>query len=302
MNTLERGPVLRCGQVVRGRWEQNSYRVMRLLGQGGTGHVYLVKNREGQLRAMKISTDLEGITHEHRMLLSLNSCGQIKELGVVPQVYELDDFQTGSIVNHYIVTQYCPGTNVGRRGEFGIRDTAVLGKQVAQFLSSLHQTGRVFGDLKPSNVIYDFKRNMTHIIDYGSVTFKGHCLKQYTPGYDRASWLAGPRTADEHYDIFALGMLLSTLLLGKANKYQVGLAAVIARVTTKINHPQLRKTVVKALKQEYLQCHEIAAELSQVADEISVQDSGRAVGFFVNFMGAASVLAFILGLAYYYQQ
>ncbi len=296
-------PVLRSGQKITGRWERNSYRIVRLLGQGGTGLVYLVQNDNGGLRAMKISADVTGITYEHRILVFLNRCGRIKELGIVPEVYELDDFQIGKTVYHYIVTRYCPGTNLGTcLGRLRNRHVAVIGKQVAGFLSRLHEEGFIFGDLKPGNIVYDFPTGKINIIDYGSVSVKGHSLKQYTPGYDRASWQVGTRIADEQYDMFALGILLTALAVGKRELSPGGgLSGLISLVTRRIEPGHLQKTIVKALRQEAAGCREIALCLSVAEKESETAKSGRENTMFVHIVGAASVISFILSLAYYYQ-
>ncbi len=293
----------KIGQVVTGRWERNRYTIVRLLGQGGTGRVYQVRDSIGRLLAMKVSGDLFAITHEHRVLVYLNNCSGGRKPDVVPRVFELDDFQVGSEVYHYLITEYCPGKNLGSRlGRLKPGEIAAVGKRVAEFLHWLHRHGFVFGDLKPGNVLYNPESGAVYIIDYGSVCLKGHGLKQYTPGYDRASWQAGTRVADEHYDMFALGMLMASLALGKVRGKDGGkLSSLYSRVLQGIRHPLLRATIVKTLKQETRDCSEIAAELSAIPRESEDQGYGQETAAFVNIVGAASVLAFIVGIVYYYQ-
>lgn len=291
------------GQMITGRWERKSYTVTKLIGRGGTGLVYLVKDRQGRPWAMKVSTDIAGITHEHRILRFLNHCREINGLSIVPKVMELDDFQIGSQVYHYIITQYCRGANLGRQpGRVSVYNAAVIGRQVAQFLTCLHDRGFVFGDLKPGNLVYSFKSSTVYIVDFGSVTIKGQALKQYTPGYDRLSWGVGTRTADESYDIFALGMLLSTLILGKCgSKKGTDLAACILRVSGGVHNPVFKNIIAGILKQENLTTSYIIENLSLIIEEERNKGSLGADDWFVGILGAASMAAFILSWAYYFQ-
>lgn len=294
---------LKYGQTISGCWERKSYTITRLIGRGGTGVVYLVKDQRGVPWAMKISTDVASITHEHRILRFLNNCRGISGLPIVPKVMELDDFQVGGQVYHYIITQYCRGANLGKySGGVSLYNAAVIGQQVAEFLTRLHDQGFVFGDLKPCNLVCDFKSGMVNIVDFGSVTIKGQALKQYTPGYDRLSWGAGTRIADESYDVFALGLLLSTIILGKssgANK--TGLPSLISRASCKIYNPMLKETITGILKQENLSAHDVADNLSLIIEEEQSIGYIGANAWFVRIVGAASAAAFILSWAYYYQ-
>ena len=293
--------VLKRGQLICGRWERHSYRVVRLLGQGGTGSAYLVQNSDGLRRAMKISGDPLEITREHRMLLYLNRFNPGEAATKVPRVYELDDFQTGSEVYHYMITEYCPGTGLDKYiGRMKAWDVARVGSQIATLLSCLHREGLIFGDLKPGNIICDFRHNLTYLVDFGSVTIRGVGLKQYTPCYDRASWRAGSRLADEKYDIFALGMLLIALLVGKPKRDKESLEEVISRASRRIKPDLLWKTIAAALSQDNMTCGQIAANLQAIMEDIFSKEVDWTVGATVNLLGAVSVITFILGLAYYY--
>lgn len=288
--------------MITGRWERNRYNIIRALGHGGTGSVYLVRGKDGCLRAMKVSPDLTGITHEHRILAYLNQRTEHDETRVVPRVYELDDFQKGDTVYHYIITEYCPGKSLSKfKGRLSAGDTAALGRQIAGFLYILHSLGLVFGDLKPANVLYNPGTRRTFLIDYGGVCVKGQRLKQYTPGYDRANWGAGSRNADEQFDIFALGILLAEMILGKVHKKPgQGLGQLIDRVNREVKCKTLRTVIIRALRQEIKDCREIAAALSRVTENASLP-GGRETNAFVSIISVASVLAFVLSLAYYYQ-
>jgi len=300
MRALNYCPVLPVGYTVRGRWEQRHYRIERLLGRGGTGLVYLVSDEKGEPRAMKITGDLMGITHEHRMLVYLNRLKGTSELEMIPEIYELDDFQIGGEVYNFTITQYCPGKGLDRiKGRLTQGDIALIGSRVAKFLNSLHREGLVYGDLKPGNILYDRRKGDVYIIDFGSVTIKGQYLKQYTPGYDRAGWEAGTRIADELYDTFALGILLASLNIGKLAGIhrEKGLYDLIARVRGCPIHPMLKETILKALKQEVSGINSITEALSSVREGPGSGENNS----FATLVGAMSLLSFVLGVAYYYQ-
>ena len=296
-------PFLKPGQIITGRWERNRYQAVRFLGSGGSGLVYLVRDKEARLRAMKLSTDIVSISHEHRILIHLNNNCGLNDSNMVPQVYELDDFQLGSVVYHFLITEYFEGKSLGRLvGRTGCSRALAIGVQISWFLSCLHKAGYVFGDLKPGNIILDREQDEIHIIDYGSVSVKGHSLKQYTPGYDRANWQAGDRIADEGYDMFSLGMLLLSLVLGKQN--QTGnhnLNEVISMAVKKIKDKTLLNVIIKCLKQEAGTCFEPAGCLEVIPADMPGAEAGPEVGAFVNYIGAVSIISFMLSVVYYYQ-
>lgn len=292
-------PVLKRDHIISGRWERGHYKVLNRIGCGGNGSVYLVEDRKGLLKAVKISTDIYSITCEYRTMIYLRCCHELKASHIMPQVYELDEFQMGQTVYHFIVMEYCPGKNLGLyKGRLDELDAIKVGKQISAFLNDLHKAGLVFGDLKPSNIIYDFDTGSVKVIDYGSVTVKGKRLNQFTPGYDRASWQAGSRTADERYDMFALGIFLAAMVLGKLcscnNSQQL-----YSRVMERIKNRDFKNIVLKALTQTANNCGELADNLSCLLEEWIPPDR-LSTGTVVNYFGAASAASFIASLVYYY--
>lgn len=299
MNKAGRSPVFKKGQMISGRWEHGRYRILRRIGCGGNGLVYQVEDQQGLLKAVKISPDIYALTCEYRIMVFLRCCRELSDAHIMPQVYEIDDFQVGSTVYHFIVMEYCPGKNLGLyKGRLKEIDAVRVGSRVGCFLNYLHRAGLVFGDLKPSNIIYDFQTGSVRVIDYGSVTVKGKPLKQFTPCYDRASWQAGSRTADERYDMFALGLLLAALMLGKlcpCNNTERS----YSELTKGINNRELKKIIVKALAQTADDCGELADNLSLLLED------GEPPTIFnpetaINYVGVASATSFIMSLVYYY--
>lgn len=299
MNTVGKLPVFKKGQIISGRWERGRYKILSRIGCGGNASVYLAEDQQGMLKAIKISPDIYGITCEYRIMVFLRCCRELRNSHIMPQVYETDEFQVGTTVYHFIVMEYCPGKNLGLyKGRLKEIDAVRVGSRVAFFLNYLHRAGLVFGDLKPSNIIYDFTTGSVMVIDYGSVTIKGKRLKQFTPGYDRASWQAGSRKADEGYDMFALGLLLAALVLGKLCPHNNS-GKTYAQLTERIQNRHLKEIVLKAMAQTPDNCGELADNLFRVLEEWVPQDKFSS-GTVINYFGAASAASFIVSLVYYY--
>lgn len=296
-------PILNSGQEVKGCWEGHSYKVVSILGGGANGIVYLVKDGQSSLKAMKVSPDLAGLTAEYRMLVFLKQCQGIRNMNTVPKAYEIDDFRSGKRVYHFLILDYCHGDNLSKYiGKMTEYDAAVVGAQVSSFLSCLHKAGFVYGDLKPGNLLYDFLKKKVFIIDYGSVSLIGNDIKQYTPGYDRQSWDSGDRTADEKYDMFSMGLLLGILLCNKTHpRDRRSLRDFIDRVSKTIVNPALKKIVVNALLQKTKDCNTMSDELTSILHELRrTADKVSEMAFFVNFVGLVTVVSFILTVLYYY--
>lgn len=294
------------GHEIRGRWDGNLYIIERELGSGGTASVFLVRNAEdGRVLAMKISRELSGITGEHRTLLFLNQQSEIKNLGILPQVYELDDYCEEGNTYHYIIMEYRNGEALQNiKGRLSAKEIGAVGMMLAIFLHYLHGAGYVFGDLKPGNILYDFVTRKLTVVDFGSVCPKGRNIQQYTPLYDRQNWQAGSRRGDEKYDLFALSMLLLSLHSGvnKALKCR-NLTQLLAALTSSSAGNCLLPVIIRGLRQEYSLSGEMAVELWRSRNNSSQGSPARrrTLDRAVNVAGAVSAVFFILSILFYYQ-
>jgi len=300
------------GQEITGRWDGNRYTVERELGSGGTARVLLVKNTaNGKVSAMKISRDLPGITREHRTLLFLNNNREIKNLGILPGVYELDDYCEDGITYHYIIMDYCPGKGLGElKGRLQPADIAKIGLVLAIFLHHLHKAGYIFADLKPGNILYDPGAQRLSVVDFGSVCPKGSSIRQYTPLYDRRNWQAGARYGDERYDLFALSMLLLSLHPGMSKYLKGGsITELLNKLRPLTAGYRLMPVIIRGLRQEFSLSGEMAAELWQrrgTGRETwktwgPVNAGGNDMYWPVGLAGAFSAFLFVLSIFYYYQ-
>lgn len=213
MNT-QNSKGLQSGFTFTGRWNQNAYTVIKPLGCGASGDVYLCfSNTLNRPAALKISPNLSSIYREHRALTVLSTTG------LTPLFYEADDIVYNRETLHFLSMEYIMGKtlkSVLKETKINARQGIALGTLLAYALSQIHRKGYIYCDLKPENIILDKNRKRLVMIDFGGVTSPGNPVKEFTPAYDRASWGLGGREADEAYDIFALSVLLLEAVTGKS--------------------------------------------------------------------------------------
>lgn len=197
---------------IRGKWSCKTYTLIKRLGAGGIGEIYLVADDYGKSFAMKISEDLVSITKEY--------CNLNKFAGkcFAPRVYELDDFRKNGKLYHFFIMELIEGCTLRdalskEKLTFGSKLDIV--RIVANALKGINDQGYVYTDLKYENIMIDKRNNLIRLIDLGSITPIGDRVKEYTPMYDRSKWNAGSRTADLTYQVFAILILLISMLLSK---------------------------------------------------------------------------------------
>ncbi len=199
-------PVFPAATTIIGKWNKREYEIVRLLGEGNNGKVYLVRGGK-LLFAMKMGFDTVSLQSEINMLQALKKAEGRKD----PYYIEADDFNQEGQNFPYYVMKYVKGL---RAAEFLRRNgndwIYPIGSHILKKLTVLHALGWVFGDLKNENVLVS-EFGKTELIDYGGVTPLGNAVKQFTEIYDRGYWSAGSRTADEGYDLFSFGVLFLQL-------------------------------------------------------------------------------------------
>ncbi|MBC8080838.1 MAG: protein kinase [Gorillibacterium sp.] len=200
-------PALTYGSELKGKWNRNSYKVERKLGEGANGAVFLVQ-RNNQRYALKMGFDTIDLQSEVNAISLLSGLtGPFHGF-----LLETDDCMLGNKTFPFYVMKYVEGQQLGDYlAAEGTEWLSVVGLKLLDQLCGLHRSGLVFCDLKSENVIVSGYGNV-NLIDFGGLTQKGRSIKQFTEIYDRGYWNAGSRTADDSYDLFAFAVLCLRLL------------------------------------------------------------------------------------------
>ncbi len=196
---------------MKGKKIKDRYLLIRPLGKGGSGKVWLALDLwEGKERAVKrLDRSDERGEREAKMLERL-------EHPAIPVLFEW-----GEEDGFYLVMEYVPGETleqVKKAGKVTAGQASRWGMELCRILEYLHgQDPPVFyGDMKPSNVILD-ERGRLHLIDFGSAQCKTEGGKMYgTPGYAAPEQYGGRVSACS--DIYALGRMLLELAEGGGGK------------------------------------------------------------------------------------
>jgi hypothetical protein len=201
-----------------------AYEVVRELGRGGMGVVYLA--RDTKLRrqvALKVLPDGPGYDEAWRARLrrEARAAAAVSHPGIA-QVYALEDDPSGVT---FVVSEYVDGRTLREEiaaGPLPVPRALDTARQVASALAAAHGRGVVHRDLKPENVMRA-KDGAVKVLDFGlalieqdgsvtNLTRSGTLMG--TPGYMSPEQLQGEE-ASPAVDIYALGLLLHEMLTGK---------------------------------------------------------------------------------------
>ena len=216
-----------CGHsfavVVKGSLISARYEVLRQLGRGGMGLVYLARDRmlDTDVAIKVLRSDLRaGIERRFRSEIRLarqvrhrNVCG-IHEYG-----------EDGPL--HYIVMEYIEGQDLRasvRRGHGLPPDEAFeVMIQAAEGLQAIHDAGIIHRDLKTANIMRDH-RGQVRLMDFGiakqaegegverGVTGTGQLVG--TPDYMSPEQIRGEKL-DFRSDTYALGVVIFEVFTGR---------------------------------------------------------------------------------------
>ncbi|MCO7127743.1 protein kinase [Sporolactobacillus shoreicorticis] len=237
------------GTLIIGKWHQNHYQLVKWLGSGAQGTVYL--GRDGRRSvAIKLAKDRASLISEVNVLKQFE---KLRGDPLGPSLYDSDDWLTRGGTIGFCVMEYLDGVSLSealKRKPFDW--TLVYMLQLLKQLQQLHNSGYIFGDLKPENLILMHPGHAIRCLDFGGATRIGRSVREYTEFYDRGYWGFGSRRAEPSYDLFACVMIMIYAAAGKriarTNEPQVQLIHFVK------NHPKLapyRKTVMNAMRGNY---------------------------------------------------
>lgn len=285
------------GTVIKGRWYGGEYRVIALLGSGGTAKVYLVEDiSSGDRYALKLSTDMAGIDREYRILSRLGP------MDYIPAVLHRDDCRIGGRSCYFFIMTYFEGENLKQvceakrlRPETLVKIAAVT----AGICLWLNRRGVFYCDIKPENLVIDRKGGGLCLVDFGGTVQEGEAVVQFTPAFDRASWGRGERIADEGYQGFAILMMLAELLLGGLRDTGMGFDALLDTIDKSQLSKGLKKVIIKGLKKDCQRLEDLINSLRNTANLVPGGEQRRRqrLDAAVNLGLFASIAFFIMVIA-----
>ena len=205
------------------------YRVVGVLGRGGMGGVLDVEDEAGARFALKAPfQDLEGIDVTRRFAREANALRLLDHPNLVAAV---DVFSEGGRL--YLVMEKVAGETLSSALDFGpldARRAVVLMRQTLAGVGHAHAQGLYHRDLKPDNILLvdmgGWER--VKIIDFGIVKLAKEVEAAFgagaltstgvvfgTPRYMAPEQSLG-RLVDQRADLYALGVILFEMLIGRA--------------------------------------------------------------------------------------
>jgi eukaryotic-like serine/threonine-protein kinase len=203
------------------------YRVLRLLGQGGMGSVWLAERADGlferQVALKLVHPSLAGATLHERFARERSILGAL----VHPQIARLLDAGVAPDGQPYLALEYVDGVSLTeycdtRRLTLHARLAMMM--QVLAVVQYAHQNLVIHRDLKPTNILVTHD-GQVRLLDFGiaklmnegqaaetELTILGG--RALTPDCASPEQIAG-RPLSTASDVYSLGVLLYTLLCGQ---------------------------------------------------------------------------------------
>jgi eukaryotic-like serine/threonine-protein kinase len=207
------------------------YRLLRPLGEGGMGEVWLADQTAPMRRQVAIKIIKAGMDTA-QVVARFEAERQALALMDHPAIARVIDAGATDDRRPYFAMEYVKGdpiTTYAVRHRLSIADRLKLFIQVCEGVQHAHQKGVIHRDLKPSNVLVTMTDGapVPKIIDFGVAKATTHHLTD-TPLYTEVGAFVGtpeymsPEQADlssldidTRADIYALGVILYELLTGQ---------------------------------------------------------------------------------------
>jgi len=226
------------------------YRLERLLGEGGTAHVFEAWDeklaRSVAVKAIKPSNFLSDQARQ-RFAREASLLARLEHPSIV-SIFDSRELEDGTV---FLVMEYLKGMTVGRLirtyGPARPSQAAFLLRQVASALASTHAKGLVHRDLKPENLFAVAGGEWIHykVLDFGlakgdftETGFTQTGTLMGTPNYMSPEQARG-KSVDWRSDLYSLAAILYEVLSGRPVVHARALADIFLEVISR-EPPPLR--------------------------------------------------------------
>ncbi len=197
------------------------YRLLKKIGEGGMGEVYLARNEEtGREVALKIlpSELTRNTQYIERFRREATAVAKLEHPHII-KVYEIDE-QDGV---HFFSMEYLGGLTlrsfIDQSGRIPIPEAVAIITDIAGALEYAHSQGIIHRDVKPDNIIAD-ESGAFKVMDFGiarmeegtQLTVTGSIMG--TPDYMSPEQASGKKV-DLRADIYSLGIVFYEMVTGR---------------------------------------------------------------------------------------
>lgn len=290
------------------------YEIVRRLGAGGMGEVYLARDTQLDRMVALKTPRLDAATDEtlDRFMREARTAAKIHH----PNICSV--FDVGQIDRIYYVTMaFIEGEELGdriKKSRLSIEEAVALARKIAVAVGEAHSHGVIHRDLKPANVMIDH-RGEPVVMDFGlarevkqaagdQLTRAGSILG--SPAYMAPEQLQTKGKVGPGMDVYALGVILYEMLAGRrpfSGSFEELAGQVLfadpqpPRELRKEVPPALEQVVLKMLAKEPDERYQTMDEVIAALDTASTSSSGSraSVGRYVAIGGGLlGVLATLL--------
>jgi WD40 repeat protein len=296
------------------------HELLRCIGSGSYGEVWLARNIMGTFRAVKIvyrqtfdherpyerefggMQKFEPVSRTHDGLVDILQVGRNESAGYYYYVMELcDDVTSGQAIDpdHYEARTLA--SDLARTARLPFQDCLQIGVSLSDALGHLHRQGLVHRDIKPSNII--FVHGIPKIADIGLVAELG--APQSFVGTQGFIPPEGPGTPQA--DIYSLGKILYEMSSGKDRQTYPELPTQLDAFGDQSDYLELNEITLKACasdpRRRYTRAQDIHADLlllqaGKSVRRLRILENRLALVMRLGLIGA--VLA-LIGIFAYYQ-
>jgi len=271
-----------------------NHEMVRSIGRGSYGEIWLARSLTGTWRAVKIvhrstfesdkafQREFEGmakfepLSRDDPGFVDILHVGRDEAGGFFYYVMELADDHLG----HAAIdpANYVPKTikaELSRRARLLADECITIGLSLTKALGALHRQGLVHRDIKPANII--FVGGVPKIADIGLVAASGQDSYVGTEGYVPPE---GPGSAQA--DIYSLGKVLYEMAMGKDRMDFPAVNSGLADLPDKAALLQLNEVLLRACangpSQRYATAEELHDDLLRLRDGRPLGASSRRRG------------------------
>ena len=203
--------------------EIGPYRLLRLLGEGGMGVVYLAERTDigGQVAIKLLRDGWLSPMRRQRFRMEQLPLAQLNHPGIA-RIYDSNMLEDGT---PWFVMEYADGlplTDYWSQHGGALRDCMLLMRRVCEAVQYAHSHAIIHRDLKPSNILVS-EAGEVKLLDFGIAkqlnseesenrTVTG--LRMMTLAYAAPEQLAG-KAVGVYTDVYALGVMLYELLTSR---------------------------------------------------------------------------------------